>query len=163
MLAHYAHVSPMAYPRGGRYPPPPLQIPKIRCQRWPTVYDAGPSVKQHYFNISCLLTITLIPLYDELLCIYSKRDALAKRWDDVGSSSTTLVQHQPNIRPAYRACWILVWSCHFTYCHISLLSCLGLATQTCPYYLVKLSLSDNLSIVIRIKLTYIAQNFTNRG
>ena len=35
----------------------------------------------------------------------SKHEALAQCWADVGPSSTTLAQHQPNIGPIPRVCW----------------------------------------------------------
>ena len=38
----------------------------------------------------------------------SKHEALAQCWADVGPSSTTLAQHQPNIGPAPRVCWVYV-------------------------------------------------------
>ena len=36
--------------------------------------------------------------------IPSKHEALANCWADVGPSSTTLAQHQPNIGPTPRVC-----------------------------------------------------------
>ena len=43
-----------------------------------------------------------------------KHETLKQSWDDVGPSSTTLYQYQPNIDSTSRACWVTGGECdHF--------------------------------------------------
>ena len=45
-----------------------------------------------------------------LLSLPRKHEAFAQCWAEFGPSSSTLAQHQPNIGPAPRFCWVRDWN-----------------------------------------------------
>ena len=71
-------------------------------------YNSVIERQQIWINLKCcerIFNICFSIVYRSSLP--SKHEALAQCWADVGPSSTTLAQHQPNIGPTPRVCWVI--------------------------------------------------------
>ena len=65
----------------------------VLFQCWATIFDAGPTLKQHWLNAPCLLGCCIQTVF----IMTTQQTALAQWCYNVGSPSVTLVQHSNNI------------------------------------------------------------------
>ena len=72
-------------------------IGPMLCQCRSAVYDVGPTLNQHWFNVSCLW-----------YSIPSKHDTLTQCRFNVGPPSAMVVEHWNNIESMYSVCWVAV-------------------------------------------------------